>query len=218
MNILNSEHVCNISLNIMYNVVSSVKTIHVCISGLPYRVVHIFYATCFCFRFYFYYFVYNEQYKVSYSWSYFATEMVCYMYIVKTIQYSIIINTKIVFFLNDYCVWCSRCFCVVLCVFLYTDNFFMVPLNLTCLHCLHHSWTSLQYILKCEFIYDKTCSIEWVFTVHTYPDRINIKVHWIYTSIYQYLKYIVGACSYNVFRFNIKIFYVIYCRNELVYK
>ena len=36
--------------------------------------------------------------------------------------------------------WCSKCFCVALCVYLCTGNFVMVPLNLRCLHYLHHSF------------------------------------------------------------------------------
>jgi len=36
--------------------------------------------------------------------------------------------------------WGSTCFCVILCVFLCTGHFVMVSLNLTCLHCLQHSF------------------------------------------------------------------------------
>jgi len=36
--------------------------------------------------------------------------------------------------------WCSTCFCLVLCVFMWTGHFVLVPLNLTCLHCLQHSF------------------------------------------------------------------------------
>jgi len=36
--------------------------------------------------------------------------------------------------------WCSTCFCVVLCVDFCTGHFVMVPLNLTYLHCLQHSF------------------------------------------------------------------------------
>ena len=37
--------------------------------------------------------------------------------------------------------WCSTCFCVVLCwFFVCTGHFVMVPLNLTCLHCLQQSF------------------------------------------------------------------------------
>jgi len=35
---------------------------------------------------------------------------------------------------------CSTCFCVVPCVCLGTGHFVMVPLNLTYLHCLQHSF------------------------------------------------------------------------------
>jgi len=34
--------------------------------------------------------------------------------------------------------WCSVCFCAVLCVGFCTGHFIMVPLKLTCLHCLQH--------------------------------------------------------------------------------
>ena len=36
--------------------------------------------------------------------------------------------------------WCCTCFCVVLCVSFCTGYFVMVPLNLTYLHCLQHSF------------------------------------------------------------------------------
>jgi len=36
--------------------------------------------------------------------------------------------------------WCSTCFCVVLCIGFCTGHFVMVPLNLTYLHCLQHSF------------------------------------------------------------------------------
>jgi len=44
--------------------------------------------------------------------------------------------------------WCSACFCAVLCVcFFCTSHFAMVPLNLTCLHCLQHSFFELLFNL-----------------------------------------------------------------------
>ena len=36
--------------------------------------------------------------------------------------------------------WCSTCFCVVLCVGFCMGHFVIVPLNLTYLHCLKHSF------------------------------------------------------------------------------
>jgi len=38
-------------------------------------------------------------------------------------------------------------FCAVLCICLSTGGFVLVPLNLTCLHCLQHILTFLQFIL-----------------------------------------------------------------------
>ena len=35
--------------------------------------------------------------------------------------------------------WCCKSFCVVPCVSFCTGQFVMVPLNMTCLHCLQHS-------------------------------------------------------------------------------
>jgi len=35
--------------------------------------------------------------------------------------------------------WCCKSFCVVPCVSFCTGHFVMVPLNMTCLHCLQHS-------------------------------------------------------------------------------
>ena len=104
----------------------------------------------------------------------------------------------------------DRCFCVVLCVYPVYGPFchgalkpgmstlFTTFLNSFPIYCNVNSYMT------------KPVPLNGFFSVHTYPDRINIKVHWINKSIYQYLKYIVGAYSYNVFRFNIKIFYVIY--------
>ena len=36
--------------------------------------------------------------------------------------------------------WCCTCFCVVLCVSFCTGHFVVVPLNLTYIHCLQHSF------------------------------------------------------------------------------
>ena len=49
-------------------------------------------------------------------------------------------NTKNSLFWMSAAFWCSTCFCVVLCVGFCTGHFVMVPLNLTCLHCLQHSF------------------------------------------------------------------------------
>jgi len=55
------------------------------------------------------------------------------------------INTKrkIVFFWMSFASWCSMCLCVVLCVCLCTGHFVLIPLKLTCLHCLQHSFFSI---------------------------------------------------------------------------
>jgi len=45
-----------------------------------------------------------------------------------------------VFFLHFCCVLVLTCFCVVLCFWFCTGHCVMVPLNLTCLHCLQHSF------------------------------------------------------------------------------
>ena len=36
--------------------------------------------------------------------------------------------------------WCCTCLCVVLCYSFCTGHFVMVPLNMTYLHCLQHSF------------------------------------------------------------------------------
>ena len=48
-------------------------------------------------------------------------------------------HKKVVFWMSV-AYWCSTCFCIVLCVFLCTDHFVIVPFKLTCLHCLQHSF------------------------------------------------------------------------------
>jgi len=46
---------------------------------------------------------------------------------------------KNIVFQNVCCVMMLYVFCVVLCVSFCTGHFFMVPLNMTYLHCLQHS-------------------------------------------------------------------------------
>jgi len=47
---------------------------------------------------------------------------------------------KFSFFLNVCCVLVFTCSCAVQCVCFCTGLFVMVPLNMTCLHCLQHSF------------------------------------------------------------------------------
>jgi len=49
--------------------------------------------------------------------------------------------------------WCSTCFCVVLYVCLCTGYFVMVSLNLTCLHCLQHSFFEHLFNFVIQLIY-----------------------------------------------------------------
>ena len=46
--------------------------------------------------------------------------------------------------------WCCTRFCVVLCVSFSTGHFVMVPLNLTYLHCLQHSFFDHLFNLYCS--------------------------------------------------------------------
>jgi len=64
-------------------------------------------------------------------------------------------STQIVFYWTTVASWCSVCFCVVLCVcFFCTGHCVMVPLNLTCLHYLQHSFFEHLYNLyKSSIIY-----------------------------------------------------------------
>ena len=59
-------------------------------------------------------------------------------------------------FLNVCCAFFYVCFCVVQCVCFCTGHFVMVPLHLTCLHCLQHSFFeqlfSLYYIFRLLFL------------------------------------------------------------------
>jgi len=48
---------------------------------------------------------------------------------------------------------CSVCFCAVLCVGFCTVHFVMAPLNLTCLHCLQHSFFEHYFNLYYITIY-----------------------------------------------------------------
>jgi len=45
------------------------------------------------------------------------------------------------------------CFCVVLCVCFCTGHFVMVPLHLTCLHCLQHSF--FKYLFNLYYKYNR---------------------------------------------------------------
>jgi len=47
--------------------------------------------------------------------------------------------------------WCSTWFCAVLSVGFCTGHFVMVPLNLTCLHCLQHSF--FAYLFNLYYVY-----------------------------------------------------------------
>ena len=49
-------------------------------------------------------------------------------------------NTKNSFLSMSVAYWWSMCFCAVLCVCLCAGHIVIVPLNLTCLHCLQHSF------------------------------------------------------------------------------
>jgi len=53
------------------------------------------------------------------------------------------------FFLMYVASWCCTCFCVVLWVSFCTGNFVMVPLNMTYLHCLQHSFFEHPFNLYC---------------------------------------------------------------------
>jgi len=55
--------------------------------------------------------------------------------------------------------WCSMCFCVILCVSFCTGHFVMVPLNLTYLHCLQHSF--LEHLFNLFCIVSGYWSAEW---------------------------------------------------------
>ena len=48
--------------------------------------------------------------------------------------------------------WCCTCFCVVLCVSFCTGRFVMVPLNLTYLNCLQHSFYEHLFTLYWHYI------------------------------------------------------------------
>ena len=58
--------------------------------------------------------------------------------------------------------WWSTCFCVVLCVSLCTGNCFMVPLNLTYLHCFQHYFFEHRfnfYFLHASMIWLSCCGL-----------------------------------------------------------
>ena len=57
--------------------------------------------------------------------------------------------------------WCHSCFCAVLCVCFRTGHFVVVPLNLTCQHCLQHSFFELllRFFLQTKTT-DKTFNIQ----------------------------------------------------------
>jgi len=57
--------------------------------------------------------------------------------------------------------WCSACFCAVLCVCFCTGYFVIVTLNLTCLHCLQHSYSEHHFNLYYLFICFNNKMISW---------------------------------------------------------
>ena len=62
--------------------------------------------------------------------------------------------------------WCCKSFCVVPCASFCTGHFVMVPLNMTCLHCLQHSLFvhlfnlylfTPCFVMFCVFLYGPFC-------------------------------------------------------------
>jgi len=80
--------------------------------------------------------------------------------------------------------WYSTCFCVVLCVCFCIGHFVVVPLNLTCLHCLQHSFFEHQFInarnKKFNYTYDKYvrfADFQSVLPIPIIPDAKTLKCH-----------------------------------------